>query len=81
MNGQDELMEMVRSIFREVSEKPLGEIAPETPIAELGIDSVSLAEIVGRIEDTLDIEVPASQWLQVRTLQQVIDMIMQASQK
>lgn len=78
MNDEEELMELVRSIFQEVSERPMGEMSLETPIAELGIDSVSLAEIVVRIEDALDIEVPTSEWVRVRTPQGVIDAIKQS---
>jgi len=81
MNQQSELIDLVRATFMEVSERPLPDIALETPIAELGIDSISVAEIVTRVEDELGIEIPAPQWLRVRTLQQFIDVVEAARQK
>lgn len=81
MNEQHELIDLVRATFQEVSERPLPEIALETPIAELGIDSISVAEIVTRVEDELGIEIPAPQWIRVRTLQQFIDVVEEARQK
>lgn len=81
MNEQQDLIEMVRAIFLEVSEKPLLGFGLETPIAEMGIDSVSVAEIVTRVEDELGIEIAAQEWIRVRTLQQFIDVIEGARQK
>jgi len=81
MNEQSELIDLVRTTFMEVSERPLPDIALETPIAELGIDSISVAEIVTRVEDELGIEIPAPQWIRVRTLQQFIDVVEAARQK
>jgi acyl carrier protein len=81
MNERQELMELVWSIVQEVSEKPLPDVPPETPIAQMGIDSISVAEIIVRIEDKLGIEIPTSQWMGVRTLNDFIDTIEQALQK
>jgi acyl carrier protein len=75
MTDRDHLA-LVRSIVRRVSEHPVDEdIGPGTRIADLGIDSVTFAEIVVQIEDALDIDVPFAEWLSVRTVQQVLDMI------
>jgi acyl carrier protein len=74
------MLSLLRKIALEVLEKPLPELRLETPIAELGIDSVSIAEIVTRIEDELGLEIPAVQWLQVHTFQEFIDVIEQARQ-
>ena len=79
--GSDELLALIRSTFREVVERPLGPLNPDTSIADLGIDSVSVAEIVIRIEDALDIEVPTSEWVRVRTLSEFVDAVNRAQQK
>lgn len=70
---------LVASIVRQVSEKPLGDISPDTRIADLGIDSITFAEIVVQIEDALGIDVPFGRWLRVRTVREVLDMIGEAA--
>lgn len=35
-----------------------GELSRETPIADLGIDSFSVVEIIYEVEEKLDVEVP-----------------------
>jgi acyl carrier protein len=81
MNEQDELMKVLQSIVSDVTQEPLPEVTPDTPLAELGIDSVLAAEIVTRIEDKLEIEVPVSQWIRARTFQDFVDAIMMAREK
>lgn len=78
MNQGHELMALLRSIVADVTEKPLPDVGLDTPIAELGINSISVAEIIVRIEDRLGIEVPASRWLRARTLQEIIEMVDQS---
>jgi acyl carrier protein len=75
MNSRPEVISLLRQIVLEVTEKPLPEISSTVPIAELGIDSISLAEIMMRIEDSLGIEVPATEWLRVRTIEEILNLI------
>jgi len=56
MTGYDHISS-VRELAEQVTERPLGEISPDTRIADLGVDSVTFAEIVVRIEDALGIEI------------------------
>lgn len=74
-------MQILRSIVLDVTHEPLTDITPDTSLAELGIDSVLVAEIVTRLEDKLGIEVPVSQWLRARTFQDFIDAIVMAREK
>lgn len=78
MQEQHELMETLQAIFQRVSEQPLGRIDPDMSIAEMGIDSISLAEAIVHIEDTLSIQVPVGEWLRVRTFREVMEVVMQA---
>jgi acyl carrier protein len=66
---------LVRAIFHRVSEHPLGDIGPHTRITDLGIDSVTFAEIVVQIEEELDVDISFGRWLRVRTVQELLDMI------
>ncbi len=70
---------LVARIVRQVADRPLDDIGPDTRIADLGIDSVTVAEVVVQIEDTLQIEVPFARWLRVRTVREVLDMIDEAT--
>jgi acyl carrier protein len=69
------LLPLLREIVLAVTEKPVTDISPTDAISELGIDSISVAEILVRIEDALAIEIPAIQWLQVRTLQEMLELM------
>jgi acyl carrier protein len=69
------LLPLLREIVSEVTGKPLPAISPTDALSELGVDSVSVAEIVMRVEDALVIEIPATQWLEVRTLQQILELV------
>jgi acyl carrier protein len=57
-----------------VTGKPAPATSLSDDLSELGIDSVSIAEIVMRVEDALAIEIPATQWLEVRTLQGILEL-------
>jgi acyl carrier protein len=69
------LLPLLREIVLEVTGKPAPAISLTDDLSELGIDSVSIAEIVMRVEDALAIEIPATQWLEVRTLQGIIELV------
>jgi acyl carrier protein len=73
------LLPFLREIVLDVTGKPLPAISPTDALSELGIDSVSVAEIMARVEDALAIEIPATQWLQVRTLQEILELVDQRS--
>jgi acyl carrier protein len=70
---------LLQRIVAEVTDHPVGPIGPDTRITDLGIDSVTFAEVVVQIEDTLDIDVPFARWLGVRTVREVLDMIDEAT--
>ena len=51
-----------------------GDLAPATVLADLGVDSLDMIELVGKIEDEFGIVAP-SEALKLTTLQDVIDYI------
>lgn len=71
---------VIRAAFERVSGQPLDDFGPQSKIAEMGIDSVALAEIVVQIEEALDIDIPFARWLGVRTVQDVFDMFDETGQ-
>jgi acyl carrier protein len=69
------LLPLLREIVLDVTGKPAPAISLTDDLLELGFDSVSVAEIVMRVEDALAIEIPATQWLEVRTLQGILELV------
>jgi acyl carrier protein len=70
---------LLQAVLRQVSERSLGEIRPENLLTELGIDSIALAEVVVRIEAEVGtIEVPMEQWLRVRSVHEVVEIMEKA---
>ena len=67
--------ELVEAIVRRVSEQPLGAIGPESRISDLGLDSVDYAEVAAQIEETLDLDIPFTRWLEARTVRDVLALI------
>jgi acyl carrier protein len=71
----ESLIETVRGIAAEVTERPVPPVSLDTEIRSLGVDSIALAEIVARLEDELGIDVPAAAWLGVKTLRDLLDVM------
>jgi acyl carrier protein len=81
MTDREKLMRMFQALVLEITGKPLPDVAPDASIADLGVDSVSVAEIVARIEDDLGIEVPAARWMRVKTVAELFDAVEEAPRK
>ena len=75
------LFPLLREIVLDVTKKSLPDISLTDSISSLGIDSISVAEIMVRIEDALAVEIPATQWLQARTLQEILELVDQSRSK
>jgi acyl carrier protein len=78
MESTESLIETVRCITAEVTERPVPVITVDTEIRSLGVDSIALAEIIARVEDELGIDVPAAAWLAVKTLRDLLDVVERA---
>jgi 8-amino-7-oxononanoate synthase len=52
-----DLIEAFKSIVYDVNLKQLGDIGPETVISELGLDSVSMMEVIGLLEENFCIQI------------------------
>jgi len=56
--SSDEILDTFRQILGEVEERDFAHISGETPLAELDVDSVAMMEVIGCMEDDLDITIP-----------------------
>lgn len=75
MESHEQLIETFRAIVAEVIERPVPELALDSEIRSIGIDSIGLAEIVARIEDTFGIDVPAETWLRITTVREMLQVV------
>ncbi len=70
-----ELLATFRSIASEIAEKDLGSVDESGVIAELGIDSLELLEVIGSLERDLDIRVPDDQLVGIQTVGQLLTLV------
>ncbi len=71
-----DILELFKQAALEVIGKPFPQLTLDAPIAELGIDSISSTEIIGKLEDTLDVRISDEALMEIRTvrdLSQAVD--------
>jgi acyl carrier protein len=72
---QIDVLELFTRHAREVTGKRFDRITYQSTIAELGIDSVAIAELVAKIEDELHIRIPDDDFMQIQTVQDIADLV------
>ena len=72
---RDELLKTFREIASKVAEKDLPAMSESTAIADLGIDSLGLLEIIGDLERELNIRIPDDQLVGISTVSQLVDLV------
>lgn len=65
---QDELLKLFTRLASEISEKDLQGTSMESNIASMGIDSLQMLEIVGALEQELEIDLPDDQLVGIETV-------------
>ncbi|HKU43075.1 MAG TPA: acyl carrier protein [Polyangiales bacterium] len=70
-----ELLQIFRSTASEIAEKDLSKVDEAGVIAELGIDSLELLEVIGSLERDLDIRVPDDQLVGIQTVGQLLNLV------
>ncbi len=70
-----ELLQIFRSTASEIAEKDLQNVEETRVIAELGIDSLELLEVIGSLERDLNIRVPDDQLVGIQTVGQLISLV------
>jgi acyl carrier protein len=58
MNRHQQILTMVRDFVRDHGRANADEITPETPLGELGIDSLLTIDLLFRFEDAFKIDIP-----------------------
>lgn len=71
-----DILSMFNKIAREVEKgKDLPTISRDSKISALGIDSVSMMEIIGVIEDELDVSIPDEKLARLQTVGDIESVI------
>lgn len=75
MIAREELFNSFRKIASEVAEKDIPSLTDKTVIADLGIDSLAMLEIVGSMEREFKIRIPDDQLVGIQTVAQLVDLV------
>ena len=73
--SRTELLAVFRETATEVAEKDFRSIAESTAIAELGIDSLGMLEIIGSLERELRIQIPDESLAGVVTVKDLLNAV------
>ncbi|NMG40809.1 acyl carrier protein [Chelativorans sp. ZYF759] len=70
-----ELQEKIIEMIRSKSDADAGEVRPETPLADLAIHSLEMAEIIFDIEEEYDVEIDMNTsdvWNNLETVNDIV---------
>ena len=73
--SRTELLSVFRTTATEVAERDFNGVAEKTAIAELGIDSLGMLEIIGSLERELRIRIPDESLAGVVTIEDLLDAV------
>lgn len=75
MISREELIKQFHRIACEVTEKDIPALKESTNIADLGIDSLAVLEIVGTMEREFKVRIPDDQLVGLSTVAQLLDVV------
>jgi acyl carrier protein len=70
-----ELLTLFRKMATEIAEKDFSAVTEDGVIAELGLDSLQMLELVGGMERELEVSVPDDELVGIQTVQQLLDLV------
>lgn len=73
--NQDELLQIFREVAQAVDKKKLDHVAADAEIGSLGIDSLSMMQIVGEMEQRLEIMIPDEDLVQLKTVGDLLRVV------
>jgi acyl carrier protein len=79
MSQPDEqaILELFKKAAWEFDQRELDDLDRSTRISDLGIDSVSMVEIVGYLEEDLDFYLPDEKLMDIETIGDLTDIVME----
>lgn len=70
-----QLLEMFRKMATEIAEKDFSHVTEDSVIADLGIDSLGMLELVGSMERELQVQIPDDELVGIQTVDQLLDLV------
>ncbi len=70
-----ELIEMFRAKATEIAEKDFGALREDSVIADMGVDSLAMLEVVGEMERELEISIPDDMLVGIETVAHLLDVV------
>lgn len=74
MNRAD-LLNTFRRMATEIAEKDFHHVEESSVIAELGIDSLGMLELIGAMERELEVRIPDDELVGIQTVHQLLDLV------
>lgn len=69
------LLELFKTLGSDIAETDLSAVSEDSELSKLNIDSLTMLELVGAIEQELSIRVPDDSLVGVKTVQQLLDVL------
>jgi acyl carrier protein len=73
--NRPELITIFQRMASEVAEKDFSHVTEDAAIADLGIDSLGMLELVASMERELSVSVPDEQLVGIQTVRQLLDLV------
>ena len=73
--NREQLITLFREKATEIAEKDFSNLTAESVIADLGIDSLGMLELVGEMERELDVKIPDDELVGIQTVEQLVSLI------
>ncbi|MEZ4390138.1 MAG: acyl carrier protein [Polyangiales bacterium] len=75
MIAREDLLKRFTAIASKVAERDVTLKSADMPIADLGLDSLNLLEIIGEMEKEFRIRIPDDQLVGITTVSQLVDLV------
>ncbi len=75
MFTKEQLIDTFQRVASEVAERQFPKISGKTVIADLGIDSLAMLEIVGAMEREFKVQIPDDQLVGIQTIEDLVNLL------
>ena len=75
MKSTQDLIALFKQVAKEVDKRDFQELTGDSVISDLGIDSLSMMQIVGEMELKLDIMIPDEDLVELVTVKDLLEVV------
>lgn len=76
MRSENEIIELFKEAVSEVDNKvQINEVTPSTELASLGLDSVMTMEVIGALEEKLNVRFPDEDLATIRSMSDLTQLV------